>query len=772
MNLYFQGAQNWARYFCYVLSFFLISIPSLQADERESDQPAAMDEIIVSAFYLRSSEVGDSGNAKILDTDALATSATLGLGDALEDFLGVSVTDFGSAVSRPTIRGLSGDRVAVLNNGVRIRDVSGLGADHSMDADLFNAEQVELIKGPASLLYTKGAIGGVVNVVDNTIAASDFDRSTTKIGMETQSVNNGQVEFFSHQSNIAGLNFSATYNNAEFENFDLPNGALMHEEDDHGDEHNDDHGDEHGDEHEEEPIGFLNNSDYRQETMRFGISKVGEWGHVGASFSRNEGLYGIPFHREPEGAHGDHGDEHDDEHGDEHDDEHGGEHDDEHGDEHGDEHEDERIIATTESDTINVSGLLDLGAGLLKSVDYHFRDTDYMLAESHVEEEAHDGDEHDDEHGHDAPTVFTNESQEFGAIFDISTDSMTQKIALEFVFEDVAIIGSEAFMNPVGTDEVTIGYYVSRELGGFVFDLGIRNDWVERSGSVTEDHHDDEHGDEHDDEHGDEHGDEEAEVSYFNTDESITSFGLQISREITDQFSTTLNLGRVERAPAAVELFMNGPHLATGRHEIGNPDLQTEESSNAELLLDYSSDRYFGSFSVYMNDIDNYIYLYDDPVEERDGLISASYLQQDAEFRGYEFEVGTVVALAGGDLTLSYGFDSVDADFSDGTNVPRINPDRSIYSAAYSRGSLDASIVLKDVERQPDNALGEEETAGYNMLNMNIANVFTLTNDVDLTVSVFGRNLLDEIARNHSSFVKEEVPLPGRSYGLKFYATF
>ena len=339
-------------------------------------------------------------------------------------------------------------------------------------------------------------------------------------------------------------------------------------------------------------------------------------------------------------------------------------------------------------------------------------------------------------------------------------------------------------MNPASTDEITVGYYVSRELGGFVFDLGIRNDWVERSGSVAEDHHDDEHdeehgdehdeehGDEHDEEHGDEHGDEEAELNYFETDESITSFGLQISRVITDQFSATLNLASVERAPAAVELFMNGPHLATGRYEVGNPDLQTEESSSAELLLDYSTERFFGSLAVYTNDIDNYIYLYDDPVEERDGLISARYLQQDAEFRGFEFEVGAVVALAGGDLTLSYGFDSVDADFSDGTHVPRINPDRSIYSAAYSRGSLDASIVLKDVDRQSDAALNEETTSGYTMLNMKIANVFTLTNDVDLTVSVFGRNLLDEIARNHSSFVKEEVPLPGRSYGLKFYATF
>ena len=84
---------------------------------------------------------------------------------------------------------------------------------------------------------------------------------------------------------------------------------------------------------------------------------------------------------------------------------------------------------------------------------------------------------------------------------------------------------------------------------------------------------------------------------------------------------------------------MNGPHLATGRYEVGDPSLETEESTSTELLLDYSSDSFFGSFSVYTNDVDNYIYLYDEPEEERDGLISSSYLQQDAEFRGYELEV-------------------------------------------------------------------------------------------------------------------------------------
>ena len=791
MKSYFQGAQNWARHFCYVVSLFLMATPSLRADDHESDPPEGIEEVVVTASYLGSSEVGDSGNARILDADALATSATLGLGDALDDFLGVSVTDFGSAVSRPTIRGLTGDRVAVLNNGMRARDVSGLGADHSMDVDLFNAEQIEVIKGPASLLYTKGAIGGVINVVDNTIAASDFTASTTRIGMETQSVNNGQVEFFSHQSNVAGLNFNATYNNAEFENFEVPKGALMHEEheddhdEEHGDDHDEEHYEEHGDEHEEGPIAFLSNSDYSKETTRFGVSKVADWGHIGVSYAKNEGLYGIPFHQEAEGAHG-----HDEEHGDEHDEEHGDEHDEEHADEHGghDAHEDERITATTESDIINLSGSLNVNGRFLKNIDYHFRDTDYTLTEAHVEaeedahEDEHDGDHEEDEHAHEGPTTFTNEAQEFGAVFDVSTQTFTQKIALEFVSEDVAIMGEEAFMNPASTDEVTLGYYASREFGGLVFDFGIRNDWVDRSGSVAaeEEHDEDEHEEEHDEE---EHHDEEAELQYFDTEESVTSYGLQISRQFNETMSATINLASVERAPAAVELFMNGPHLATGRYEVGNPNLDTEKANSAELLLDYAGDTFFGSVSVFTNDIDDYIYLRDETEAEHEehaaehaddhgGLISASYRQQDAEFVGYEFEIGGVFPVAGGDLTLSFGLDSVSADFSDNTNVPRINPDRSIYTAAYSRGSLDASIVLKDVDGQSDTALTEAATAGYTMLNMNVTNVFSFTNDIDLTVSVFGRNLMDEIARNHSSFVKEEVPLPGRSYGLKFYATF
>ena len=665
----------------------VLSANSYAADETKT-RDSQIEETIVTASILGTSKAESLGYASVLNKAELANGATAGLGEVLDDFLGMSTTDFGSAVSRPTIRGLHGDRVRVLNNGVRSRDASGLGADHSVDIDLFDVEQIEVIKGPASLLYSSGAIGGVVNVVDNTIAREDFSESESVLGMETQSVNNGQIEFVSHKSIIGGFNITASYKNAEFENFEVPKGAIAHSDDMHDDHEGEDaHEDDHDDEHGEEPITVLTNSDYRREAMRFGISKVGDWGHIGVSYSSSEDFYGIPFHGEAHGAH-----EEEAGHDDHDEDEHEGH----------DEHEDERIFAKTDSDIINLRGSLTFENGLINGISYHFRDIDYTLMEDHAEEsdehDEHDADE--DHHAHGGPTVFTNDAQEFGAIFDFSNDTLTQKISVSVVSEDQAITGEEAFMNPVNTDEFTVGYYASRQVGGFAIDIGVRNDWVDRSGSVsaTEEHaHEDE-------EHEDEDHAEEAELQYFDSDESVTSYGLQIARPFNDQFTATLNLSSVERAPASVELFMKGAHLATARYEVGNPNLDTERTKSVELALDYSSDAFFGSVTIFTNEIDDYIYLIDETEEEHEehadehgGLILANHVQQDADFTGYELEIGKVFQLAGGDLTLSYGLDSVSADFSDNSNVPRINPDRSIYQAAYARGSFDMRVVFKDV---------------------------------------------------------------------------
>ena len=82
------------------------------------------------------------------------------------------------------------------------------------------------------------------------------------------------------------------------------------------------------------------------------------------------------------------------------------------------------------------------------------------------------------------------------------------------------------------------------------------------------------------------------------------------------------------------------------------------------------------------------------------------------------------------------------------------------------------NLVYKDVDSQKQMATTEDTTAGYDMLGVRVTNAFELSDELTINVSVFGKNLLDEIARNHSSFVKNEVPLPGRSYGLKFNAQF
>ncbi len=123
-------------------------------------------------------------------------------------------------------------------------------------------------------------------------------------------------------------------------------------------------------------------------------------------------------------------------------------------------------------------------------------------------------------------------------------------------------------------------------------------------------------------------------------------------------------------------------------------------------------------------------------------------------------------------MTLSYGRDVINAQFTDGHNVPRINPSRNIYSLSYLQNDLVFKLNLKDVEKQNNFGEGESATSGYQMLDTRLTKTIDLKGSSILKLSLFGNNLLDEVARNHSSFVKNEVPLPGKNYGMKFNLTF
>ena len=730
------------KYFFSLIAFSVFTNISLAQD---------MEEVVVTSSLVDTSEI--TNPLYVIDGNEINDDITTSLGDAVDSYLGVSIADYGSAVGQPIIRGMSGPRVKILKNGMVNRDVSGLGADHLNDVDLNNIEQIEIVKGPSSLLYANGTIGGIINVVDDCVAPNDFDKPEFLVALENQSVNDGDTKAVNYKNNINGFNVNVGYKESKFGNFDVPNGAVIHEED------HDEHEEEGHDEHEEN-LGYINNSDYAVEASKFGISKVGDWGYFGFSLDNLQSVYGIPFH----------GEEHEEEEGH-----------DEHGDEE-EEHEEERIFSTTDSESFTIKGLYNLNGNTINSISYTYRDTDYSLTEAHAEEEGHDDHEEEEEHEEHAPTLFSNNATEYGAIFDISNDNMTQKVVFNFVDEDSSIVGEEAFMNPANNEEFTLGYYMSKDLEAFKVDFGMRLDQIDRTGSVT------------DEDHGD--------VDYYSIDDSTNSFAVSLGRELTDTVNMSIGYASVERLPSVIELFMNGPHMATGRLETGNPNLQSETSNNFDITFNFESGEYYGYASFYVNDVDNYITLMDededhdehedehhdedehhedededDHADEHDdhghgNLIHANYVQEDAEFDGYEIEFGRTMSLASGELTLSFGRDVVNAKFADGHNVPRINPARNVYSLSYKQDDIVFKLSMKDVDKQNDIGEGETATEAYQMLDTRLTKTFDLSGKSKLKVSLFGRNLLDEVARNHASFVKNEVPLPGRNYGIKFNLTY
>ena len=706
-----------------------------------------VEEVVVTASLTNQNASDLVDPLHVVDGDDVATGGVLSLGDTLDELLGVHSADFGSAVGQPVIRGMSGSRVRILENGVVVRDVAALGPDHINDVNLLNTEQIEVVRGPSSLLYANGAAGGVVNIVDNSIARTDLSTfPVVSVGLETQSVNNGEVKDFSYQANHSGFNVTFVTSDTVMENYELPGGALFPEE-----HHDEDHHDSEGDEdHDEESLKFLANSDVENTYSKFGVSRTGDWGYIGFSYSDNEGEFGIPFHVE---AHGDHDEDHADSEGDE---------------EH-DEHEGERIFSQIDSNKFDIKGsLVTNNFGPINNVDFSFRDSSYSHLEGHAEEEGHHDEDHseseEDGHGHEEPTLFETDATEFGFIFDVSSDDVVRKFVVNMADQDSSIIGEEAFMRPVSAKETTLGYFTSKDFGTYSIDFGIRADDISRSGSVAH----------HDEDHADDEGEEEIES--YNLDTNTLSVALNFDQKFSDNLTVNLGLASFERAPDVVELFMNGPHLATGRFEMGDPDLKNEVSNNIDLGFNYEMDNMYATFNYYQNNVADYIYLRDEEhdedhhdsegEEEHEGLMHAEFVQEDASLEGYEFEVGSVYQIGNGLLDLSVGRDVVEGRLDAGGFIPRMAPSRNFISASYTENDYVVSLLFKDVADHVDVAEeGETMTEGYKMLNLKLTKDISVYG-ANLRVSAFANNALDQVARNSTSFAKDAVPLPGRNIGL------
>lgn len=229
------------------------------------------------------------------------------------------------------------------------------------------------------------------------------------------------------------------------------------------------------------------------------------------------------------------------------------------------------------------------------------------------------------------------------------------------------------------------------------------------------------------------------------------------------------SVASTERAPTDLELFANGPHLATAQFLVGDSTIDTEKGINTELTARWEDDAFNVSGSVYRFDFDRFNYLNDTGVVEPDGLPVFQYTQAGATFTGFEVEadakLGTVFGI---DWKADGSADFVRAKLDAGGNLPLIPPMTLNAGIEGAYNGVTGRIQAQHAAKQDDFASFETATDGYTTVDARIG--FDIADGVHLILE--GKNLTDEEVRLHTSPLKEIAPMTGRNFRVAVRADF
>ena len=674
-----------------IAAWLLLAI-TVQVGAQSPDLLPALDTLVVTANPLGRSIDELAQPVVVLDEADLIERMAPGLGEVVGREPGVNSTGFAPGATRPIIRGLGDDRLRILQNGVSLIDVSNVSPDHAVAADPLSMESVEIVRGPATLLYGPNTVGGVVNVLDGRIAEQALDGPVEGRFLTTyDSTTDG--ESYSGRVAFGGgpLVFHLDGFHRDADNLEIPGFARTNPEP--------------GDVRGEVP-----NSGSETTGGGGGVSYVFDRGFIGFSYSGFDSDYGTLKVEDGED-----------------------------------------VTIGLRQRRWDVRGEFRDPTPWLQEIDFKFGYSDY---------------EHTEFEGEEIGTVFDIEG--FNGRVELKhqpVGGFEGVVGAEVQDSDFASAGEEAYLPAVESTGFALFAFEEYELGKQTLQFGGRYDRQEVDAATG------------------------AGRTF---DAFSTSLG--VVRDLTPGYSASFTVGYNERPPTFVELYADGAHLATSTFEIGDPNLDTENSVSFDFSLRKTTGWLTGAVSAFYYRFDRFTALSPgdttglpadviDEINDED-LDYVIYEQVAADFYGGEIEavlhVGHFLGYGPGEdgaaperaLDVRFWGDVVRAtNRNTDRPLPRIPPYRLGIDVEGRWAAWSGGLDLLYAAEQDRTAPGETGTDSFVLLGATLSYAFEIAN-VRTTAFLRGVNLTDEEARLHTSFLKDRAPLAGRGVILGLNTEF
>jgi len=671
-------------------------------------------DIIVTAPF-RQSEADILQGTSIITGEELTRELRPTIGETLARQPGVSATSFGPSASRPVLRGLQGDRIRVLQDGIGSIDVSNTSVDHAVAINPLTAERIEVLRGPSALLFGSSAIGGVVNVIDTRIPrtipeqgyrlnafANYGSAANERSGSAAADVALGRLVLHADGSylksddlEVGGFVLSREARAASLSQVGLPQNPEPGEDGAPG-----------------EPIDFAGNAALRGRipntssetwTAAAGASIITDTGHLGFSYSHYDSFYGVPVRYATQ---------------------------------IGQEQEAPRL--DIKQDRVDLRAEVETGGDIFDRIRVRAGQAKYR----HFEVE---------ENGDIATTFRSNGLEGRVELAQANRGGWQGASGVQYFNRQFDVQGEEAFLPRNETDQVGVFTLQQVDLGLFKAEGGLRYEHTDQRAKTVAD-----------------------DLRFFSGSRTFDTLSgsLGASFAPVDGIRVGLNGSRTERAPSAEELFANGDHAGTQAYELGNPDFRREKSWGLEATVHAHDSRFSLDASAYYNWFSNFIYenrvgtdvcqAAADPSGREVELPCFQYQQRDARLYGFELDASARLFNIGAtSINLDGVADYVRATVKNGGPVPRIPPLRILGGVEAQGERFTARAQVEHVFEQDRIAAFETPTDDYTLVNASIS-LRPFGRDNNTTLLLSANNLFDVVARRHASFLKDFAPLAGR----------